>query len=58
MTADPISIDQMESLIAEVEIMPQVLTSAWFSVHYAPWQSSDLLHADGTLTELGQAWID
>ena len=58
LTADQISIDQMESLIAEVEIMPQVLTSAWFSVHYAPWQSSDLLHADGTLTELGQAWID
>lgn len=57
LTEDPISVAQMTALTADVEARLWVLTSAWFSVHYAPWASSDLLRADGSLTELGAAWV-
>lgn len=58
LTDDPISVAQMAALTDEVEARPWVLTSAWFSVNYAPWRSSDLVDSDGTLTALGAAWID
>ena len=57
LTDDPISVAQMAALTDEVEARPWVLTSAWFSVHYAPWSTSDLLTAGGSLTELGEAWV-
>ena len=56
LTDDQISVAQMTALTDEVEARPWVLTSAWFSVHYAPWSTSDLLTAGGALTELGEAW--
>lgn len=56
LTDDPISVMQMRSLIAALEIRPQVLAHAWFSLNSPDWPSSNLLNADGTLTELGQAW--
>ena len=56
LTEDPISVTQMTALTDEIEARPWVLTSAWFSVNYAPWRSSDLLTAGGALTELGAAW--
>jgi hypothetical protein len=35
---------------------PEVISAAWFSSYYVSLSASDLLWADGTLTELGQAW--
>ena len=57
LTDDSISVAQMAALTDEVEARPWVLTSAWFSVNYAPWSTSDLLTAGGSLTELGEAWV-
>ena len=56
LTEEPISVDQMGALTTAIEARPVVLTSAWFSVNYAPWRSSDLVDSDGTLTALGEEW--
>ena len=56
LTDDPISVAQMAALTDEVEARPWVLTSAWFSVHYAPWSTSDFLTPADALTAFGDAW--
>ena len=58
LTEEPISVDQMGALAVAVEARPAVLTSAWFSVNYAPWRSSDLVDSDGVLTALGEEWTE
>lgn len=46
----------LKALTEQVLAVDGVLTAAWFSAKYQPYTTSDLLMADGALTELGEAW--
>ena len=47
----------MRFFASEIRALPFVRSWCWFSSFYEPFNSSDLVYANGELTELGLEWV-